>query len=317
MEAVAQLRRVARRVPLVRNLRHAPPYFTGPVTANRLGLQVLRVVGKYAIWRLRQRAVPLDIAPYVATLTRDGIVVLPDFLPKEEFDLVRAEFEQAAGDFEFYPVPRYGTNKAVERGRIHSSMFGLNERLTRFPKTKASLLANPLLHRIVSAAAHVRSTTLPSATIDVYRLGDETAPDNDVETVLHADLHSPTIKAFFYLNDVDRTNGAFVYAKGSTALSLARLRHEYDMSIRVARLKRGGDGIDPKLLAVRGPNTRNVIRPEHAAAMNIVESPVCGRANTLIIANNMGFHRRGDFSSSTPRETILLNFRHLQRQFWS
>ena len=36
-----------------------------------------------------------------------------------------------------------------------------------------------------------------------------------------------------------------------------------------------------------------------------------GKANTLIIANTMGLHRRGDYSTTTPREMIFVNYRGL------
>ena len=36
-----------------------------------------------------------------------------------------------------------------------------------------------------------------------------------------------------------------------------------------------------------------------------------GGPNTLIIANTMGLHRRGDFSGTTPREMIFVNYRGL------
>jgi hypothetical protein len=281
-----------------------------------MGLQVMRVLGKHMIWRLRDRPVPAAIRHYVDELEAQGVIAIPNFLPPEQFNQVLAEYQAIEADLAFRPVPFYEHLRQVERGRIHSARLPINDD-HRLPAMNRHLVRNPLLLSIVAAATHVRIKTIANGSIDVYQLADETAPDNDVETVIHADLHSPTVKAFYYLNDVDETNGAFVYAKGSAKLSLARLRHEYDISVREARLRRGDTDMPSDALVVRGPNTRNAVRPKHARALGLVETPIRGKANTLIIANNVGFHRRGDFTSRTPRRTILLNFRHLQRPFWS
>jgi hypothetical protein len=316
MDATLSLRSLAKSLPGVRNLRHAPRYLTGSVTANRLGLQVMRVLGKHAIWRIRQRAVPAAVRSYVDLLSRDGVIAIPDFLTPEQFAAVREDFHLIERELEFRPVPFYAHMKQLDRGRIHAASHAVNED-KRLRAMRQYLVENPLLLAIVAAVTHVRVKTTANASIDVYQLADETAPDNDVETVMHADLHSTTVKAFYYLNDVDESNGAFVYAKGSSRLTLARLKHEYDISVRDARFKRGDTDLPPDSLAVRGPNKRSAVRPHHARAMGLTETAICAKANTLVIANNVGFHRRGDFTSKVPRHTVLLNFRHLQRSFWS
>ena len=316
MDAILTLRSFAKNLPVVRGLRHAPRYFTGSVAANRMGLQVARVVGKHAIWRLRQRRVPAAIRHYVEELEENGVLAMPNFLTQQQYEEVMAEFRRIEGDLAFRPVPFYAHMHQLERGRIHAARMPINED-HRLAAMKRHLAANPLLLEIVSAMTHVYAKTIANASIDVFQLADESAPDNDVETVMHADLHSPTVKAFYYLNDVDEANGAFVYAKGSAKLSLARLRHEYDISVREAKLRRGDKDIPADALVARGPNVRNAVRAKHAQALRLVETPICGKANTLVIANNVGFHRRGDFTSRTPRQTVLLNFRHLQRPFWS
>lgn len=316
MDVTLSLRSFAKTLPVVQKFTHSPPYFSGSVTANRLGLQVLRVLGKHAIWRVRSRPVPSAIREYVDVLLRDGVVVIPNFLSPDQYAEVLEDFHRIEPELSFRPVPHYAHMKQLEHGRLHNASHGVNAD-ARLKAMRRYLAENQRLISIVSAVAHVRTKTIGNATVDVYKLVDNTAPDNDVETVMHADLHSPTLKAFYYLNDVDETNGAFVYAKGSARITLARLRHEYDISVRQARLKRGDTDFPPEALAVRGPNKRNAVLPHHARAMGLTETAIAGKANTLVIANNVGFHRRGDFSSSVPRRTVMINFRHLQRPFWS
>lgn len=316
MDVTLALRSFAKSLPVVQKLTHSPPYFSGSVAANRLGLQVFRVLGKHAIWRMRRRPVAAAIRPYVDALLREGVVAIPNFLTPEQYNEVLADFQRIEPELSFRPVPHYAHMTQLEHGRLYNASHGINAD-PRLKAMRRHLAENQLLIAIVTAVARVQTKTIGNANVDVYKLVDETAPDNDVETVIHADLHSPTLKAFYYLNDVDETNGAFVYAKGSSRITLARLKHEYDISIRQAKLKRGDSDFPPDALAVRGPNKRNAVRPHHARAMGLTETAIAGKANTLVIANNVGFHRRGDFTSKVPRRTVMINFRHLQRPFWS
>jgi hypothetical protein len=60
---------------------------------------------------------------------------------------------------------------------------------------------------------------------------------------------------------------------------------------------------------------RNIIDPSRWRAMGAEETQFLVRANSLVIANNMGFHRRGQFSEGKPRKAILVNYRYLERTF--
>ncbi len=72
---------------------------------------------------------------------------------------------------------------------------------------------NRLLNQLASAITRRRVSEKPGVFLDIYQNVDENGIDNDVENILHADLHTATVKMFFYLNEVDEGNGAFVYAK--------------------------------------------------------------------------------------------------------
>lgn len=169
-----------------------------------------------------------------------------------------------------------------------------------------------LLNQLASAITRRRVSEKPGVFLDIYQNVDENGIDNDVENILHADLHTATVKMFFYLNEVDEGNGAFVYAKGSHRLSLARLFHEYELSIRQAKLKKNLP-VPDSLLERRADDVRNIINPHAMKRMKVVETQICGKPNTLIITNNMGFHRRGEFPSSRPRKDILINYRYLEK----
>lgn len=49
--------------------------------------------------------------------------------------------------------------------------------------------------------------------------------------------------------------------------------------------------------------------------MKIIESQICAAPNTLVAANNMGFHRRGEFHGGEPRKALLINYRKEEKPF--
>jgi hypothetical protein len=120
---------------------------------------------------------------------------------------------------------------------------------------------------------------------------------------LHADVHYPTAKAWLFLHDIDESNGAFVYAKGSQRLTSARLAYEYDASIRAARASRAGTLRRTMPYTVLRMPTERQMR-----AMGISETVMGGRSNTLLVASVMGFHRRGEFDEGRSREQIQITF---------
>jgi hypothetical protein len=305
----------AKKIPLVRVFTHkVPPYHIGHVIENRLGLQVARVVGRRICWNLRRSQLTADVAEYLNVLERDGILVLSDFLPNEVFSGIREEFESSR------PYLTFKKFRNIADGSLEAAAHSVNDR-GRFPYVGEYLRDNPLILKIVSAVLRRKVTSPPPARFEVYRKVDspeaDSLVDNDIENILHADLHIPTVKVFYYLSDVNESNGAFVYAKGSHKLTVGRLKHEYDMSVRTAKIRKGHDDIPDALLAVRGPIRRNILSDARKRELNIAETQVCGKANTLIITNNIGFHRRGEFSGTSTRETVVIDFRGLETYFWS
>ena len=103
------------------------------------------------------------------------------------------------------------------------------------------------------------------------RNGEEFVPD--AETILHADRHYPTIKAYYSLNGSTSDNGAYVWVPKSHKLTAARLRYEYADSIRFAR----------------SPAKHNLdIWDSHLKDMGLVEKPILTEPNTMVISNNFG-----------------------------
>lgn len=285
-----------------------PQYHVGSVLENQLGLQVGRILGKYCVRSFRPSATPRDLRAYIEVLGRDGVLIIPEFLPPAAFTGVLGEVRQLRETLEF--------RRFRERdGRLSVARTMLRRDQTSLPNIASYLSDNPTIRQIAGTVSKVKPASAPIMELTIYKMIDASAPDNDEENLLHADLHTPTIKCFYFLNAADETNGAFIYAKGSHKMTLARLRYEYDMSVRTARLKRGyrlTDGVE-----VRAGTERAVMTAEQRDQLGITESQFPVKPNTLVIANNVGFHRRGQFTSGLERASIVLNFRHYQSPFWS
>lgn len=304
-----RIQNFVRRLPVIRSRGcTTPPYHIGSVIENQLGLQLYRVIGKQITRRLRGKHLTEDIRQYVETLERDGVAVIENFLAPEQFKAVVAEFEKANEGVALKPY------KNAENAKLYRTQLSIKDKPEMFPAIRANFQDNVLLHKIASAVTRRPITKKPEVLLDTYQNLNDAGIDNDIENILHADLHVPTVKMFFYLNKVDENNGAFVYAKGSHKLTLARLAHEYELSVREAKLDRGL-AVPETLQERRADQSRNIISPEHWRKMNVNETQVCVAPNTLVIADNMGFHRRGEFTNGEPRKALLVNYRNAEQLF--
>jgi hypothetical protein len=307
---VAELLERAKNFPILRSSsRTTPKYHIGSVMENRLGFQIYRVLGKSLARQFRRRYRSPEINEFVTRLDRDGLLVIERFLDDESFAAVASEFEKANSDSPLRPY------KDVAGARLYRSQLRLAELSDQLPVTKALFRDNKFLDDIVSAAIRRPINKRPEVLLDTYQRVISNGEDNDIENILHADLHVPTIKMFFYLEAVNSSNGAFIYAKGSHRLTIPRIIHEYELSIREAKSRRG-IAVPERMQERRANQVRNIIDNEARRRMKISETQVCAAANTLVIANNMGFHRRGEFMSDSPRKALLINYRNAEPLFW-
>jgi Phytanoyl-CoA dioxygenase (PhyH) len=271
-------------------------YQDGSVLANRLGLQFMRIATLNMIWRLRKRPVDADIREWVEAFRRDGVLVIENFFPQDVFEAVRAECREAYAS---------GAFKAEVAEDNHIIEEHLAARGHNVPLTQQVFNEHELFKRLVAAVT--RRPAVDTLKIDVNfmtKSKDAPAPKRMVGTnYLHADVHYSSGKAWLYLNDIDESNGAFVYAKGSKRMTLARLAHEYDASVRHAKAKRDKTLFsETPACLVRMPTERQL------RGMKIEETVISGKANTLVFADVMGFHKRGEFEEGCRREQVQIRF---------
>lgn len=278
-------------------LDKTPGLYSGGVLLNILGLQPLRTIYR-TLWRTKPKKVRKEIQKYVDELDRDGIVVIPDFLPKEQFEALKKEFDESYSGWN--PL-EYDISKLTNRQKVFNEYFeNIAEKFIQ-PDTPAFMnffVNNKDILDISCAAVHRKNRLVPHRHfwyLQRRNLDNENASNLHSAAFPHADVPYPTVKVFLYLNDVDESNAAYIYARGSHKMSLKRLFFEYKLSIKYAKTK--NDIVtEEDLLNKLG------YKCEH----------ICGKANTLFISNNMGYHNRGQFKTMEPRLTAQIDFRHLE-----
>jgi hypothetical protein len=253
----------------------------GSPALNRRGLYVRRAQLAHAMaWRRRARLAGLISAADRAAFDRDGFVMRESFLPPAAFERLRdAVFAHAAPAREMIQGDTITRRFAVDPEYVaavpaigillkHPDWRGLNRYVGSFDQ-------EPLTY-VQTILSHVR----------------EAKPDP--QTDLHIDTFHPTVKAFYFLTDVAEDEGPFVYVPGSHRLTPGRLRWEREQSIAAAA---SGDR-----LAARGSLRAT---PAEIAEMGFAPpKPFAVRANTLVVADTVGFHARGFSARPTIRVEV-------------
>jgi hypothetical protein len=253
----------------------------GSPALNRWGLHILRkrLAHRLAAHRRRRMEARLDPGDRAAFL-RDGYLVIPEFLDPVAFGRMRAELlgcQTAAREF----ADGYTLTRLIPLDGVT---------LPQLPATARALASSRYraLHDYIGSfrlAPHLFVQTVFSKVQD--------APP-DVQSHFHTDTFHPTVKSWLFLTDVTGDAAAFTYVPGSHLPTRRHLAWERRVSVTAARQgdRLTGEGslrIDEAMLARLG------YPPPHKLAV---------AANTLVIADTSGFHRRGISDGAACRISI-------------
>lgn len=278
-------------------LDETPPPFKGGVISNLLGYSIFRTI-YYNLGRVKPRKVRKEFQSYLDILNRDGILVIPDFFQEDQFKELRKEYDDAYADWD--PMD-FNPDEFTKRQKDFPEYFQTIAEKIVSPDSKAFneyFVNNELINELTEAVVQKKIRLKPYRHfwyLKRRKLDKESDKSFHNAAYPHADVFYPTIKVFLYLNDVNEKNAAYIFARGTHKLSLKRLLLEYKLSVRYAKDK-NDVYTDDKDISYIGSKSESI----------------CGKANTLIISNNMGYHNRGFFSSLEPRETAQLDFRNLE-----
>jgi hypothetical protein len=253
----------------------------GNPSLNRAGLHVkrMRAAAAMAEWRRRrlEDRIGRDDA---AAIARDGFVLKPNYLSADAFSALKEEALALAA-----PAREMLQGDAITR-RI--ALDG--EVLGRSPALRA-FCTDP---RWLGLVCYAGSSSLEPLTY-IQTIFSRVRPNAlDPQTHLHSDTFHPTVKAWFFLTDVAEDDGPFTYVPGSHRLTDKRIEWEHRMSIG-ARASNDNETQEGSFRIAESELPSLGLPPPYAFAVP---------ANTLIVADTMGFHRRGRSARASVRVEI-------------
>jgi len=246
---------------------------------NQRGLHVARVRMASAACRWRRARLARHVrADWVAAFERDGFVVIHDVVPPDEFPALQA----AILSFQGRPREMQQGDAITRRLAIDPAMLAAIPALRR-------LLDRPDLVALYHYVASYRTTPLHYIQTIASHVGGH---DADPQEVLHADSFHSSLKSWLFLRPVGADDGPFCFVRGSHRITPERL--EWDRQRSLAN----PHAIDR--LSARGSPR---VTAQDLVAMNLPSPealPV--PANTLVVADTLGFHARG--ASLEPSQRV-------------
>lgn len=252
---------------------------------NVLGVQVVRTVAARVMYNIRPVSVDPLIRDRIAELRREGVTVWPDFLPREAFDAVRCEF------LAILDLARTGV-RDEQHGRNRLELMDVLELGERLPATCSVLAASPLLMLLEAAEKRPLKSLRANATLERLVQGAGNG-DPDPQVRLHSDAFYNTHKAWLYLTDVTPDAAPLVYVRRSHRVTAALLGHAYRASYRFTR----------------GDDHSRRISAEEVSDGGLHETVFTCGANTLVVANTCGYHRRLDGRPGATRDALHVSLR--------
>jgi hypothetical protein len=257
------------------------PVIGSPVL-NRRGLHIVR--RRVAFWlgtQRRRSLAGLLSAEDREAFERDGFVVKPNFLSEVTFGAFRDEI--------------MGLNVDAREALIGDTLTRLipldGPTLRRLP-TVQSVLEGATYRGLLAYVGSFRRRPH----LYVQTVFSQFAPDAepDVQSFFHSDTFHPTLKSWFFLQDVAEDGAPFAYVPGSHRPNQRRLAWERKSSIAAHK---AGDRLTAEgSLRI---SEAEIFRLGYGAPRKV---PVA--ANTLVVADTSGIHRRSTTEHQATRVAI-------------
>ena len=250
----------------------------GSPLLNKLGLHVVRLVSSHSIMRVRMWMLSLPISADDRRSYFDhGYIIKENFLTEEDFLKLEAEARSFNGEIR---EARQG-NTLTHRGVLSPEV------LENQPEIKKILFNRSFSQLMRFASGHFRDPLYYLEEVkNGYCKGAE-----DPQKTFHNDTFHPSMKCWFFIDDVAVNSGPFTYVPNSHKLSLKRLKWQYKMSLNARDSSNN--------LHARG-STR--FTEEDLKELGLPEPHAFAvKKNTLLIANVFGIHRRGESDQKSTR----------------
>lgn len=215
------------------------------------------------------------------TMTIDGIVLVPNFLSGEDNKTAIEKINK-------FPI---AISKAWSNIIAFIDDKFLWETLNKSHMREIifALMGYSLDHE--EANTHFRNNTFVQKLHNIVN-------DGDVQKVFHRDTYFPCVKWWYFPEEVNDENGPFVYIPGSHRFTDNLAKFIYDQTISIAR----GDILAERTYGHEEGSLR--VFPNEITDMGWSVKKCFVPANTFVVANTFGFHRRGDVIKEGHRNAI-------------
>ena len=237
---------------------------------NAAGLHRWRVATAARMTAQRRRKLAQGVPEeWRSDFDRQGFVLVEDAMPEADFAAMKRKLLERE-----WPVREMVQGDTItRRAAVNPAMLEAVPELAKFLKSD----------RMRGLTAYVAASRIePLYYVQVILRRPAERPDP--QTALHADTFHSSMKCWLFLGDVAADDGPFTYVPGSHRVDAARLDWE---QARAEELVRGeGDRLSRRgsLRVERGDlDTLGLPAPRGLAC----------RANSLVVADTLGFHARG------------------------
>lgn len=256
---------------------------------NLLGLHIFRIFISKFFYNIRTVILFRKLTDEQKILRKDGIIFIENFLPKDELESIKKEFEDSKNFVGVYSEIEDGDSIWARR-KFNRAQYA------NLPSTKKFLSNSRLLNLIYAGEARVVPiVAVWFDTVSYPKRETNGKHDSSIVESRHSDIFYPAHKVFYFPYDVKDEDGPLNFSRGSHKISARRLWIEYKKSIEAGRTE-SEDFFhvnDSESTYLKLKNIKAIV-PE----------------NTLVVMNGCAFHKRGDAVAGAKRSVIFTQFRY-------
>ena len=277
---------------------------------NRWGLHPARILASDVSMALRRSQLAMVGTRTIEQFARDGVIAIPDFLDVATWQAVRAEaHERLDALSRRVSLPARSTRGVRSEHRFaHGWDRCDGDTVSRFTLIRRDLapaavaaVREPRLARICAATSGYRHAPGRFRLYETIQGDEHYKPDS--QKLLHKDTFHSAVKVWLFLSDVRPEQGPIEYVPGSHRMTAPRLRWEYRRAIQASAA------------AAEQPGGAFRVSDEERKALGLpAPRALTVSANTLVIADVRGFHRRGAARPGARRLCLYANLR--RNPFW-
>ena len=254
---------------------------------NKKGLHLFRMKSAHLIASLHRRALFHNVkAQYREQYDKQGYICIENYLPSSSFATLKKNI--LSGQWNRLDMNQGGVT--TRRVLLDAASLPTSQKILK------QLIKSKILKNLIRYVAGTGGE--PIYSLQAIFAG-QSRRNNDPQSDFHSDAFHSTAKAWYFLEDVSIDEGPFAYVPGSHQLTPERLDWEYQQSCKAAK--------HPIRYHARGS-----FRATKADLLQMNYPPpklFNVRANTLVIGNTMGFHRRTPSPKATIRVELYATLR--------